>query len=116
MTWNSHAFLQASLHPEGATWLLLAGAGHPKLGNPWFEQLLLRKHEDFRQGRINLSTLRGEFEADIHSDRIFTGKSAPGVRARDPEPSVAPLIQYRKNPTGSSCFGSTVWGINKLYK
>ena len=34
VTWISHAFLQASLHTEGATWLLMAGAGHPKLGNP----------------------------------------------------------------------------------
>ena len=28
------AFLQASLHTEGATWLLMAGAGQPKLANP----------------------------------------------------------------------------------
>ena len=68
---HSHTFLQASLHPDGATWLLLADAGGPKAANPWFDQLLTRKHEDFRQSSINLSTLRGEFEADIHSDRIF---------------------------------------------
>ena len=28
-------------------WLLLAGAGRHKPGNPWFEQLLMRKHEVF---------------------------------------------------------------------
>ena len=63
VTWISHAFLQASLHPGGATWLLLAGAGGPEAANPWFEQLLARKHKDFRQSSINFFTLRGEFEA-----------------------------------------------------
>ena len=105
------AFLLASLHPGGATWLFMTGAGHPKLGNPSFEQLLPRKHRVFRKSSFFLSTLRGEFEAGIHSDRIFTGKSAHGRRARDPEASVAPLIQDRKNPTGSSCFGSPLWGM-----
>ena len=70
------AFLQASQHSEGATWLLLAGAGHPKLGNPWFEQLLPRKHEVFRKSSPILSTLRREFEADIHFDPIFARKPA----------------------------------------
>ena len=70
-TWISHAFLQASLHQEDATWPILAGAGHPKPGNPWFEQLLPRKHKFFCKTSFFLSTLRGEFEADIHSDRIF---------------------------------------------
>ena len=31
---------------------------------------------------------------------------------RDQEAFVAPLIQDRKNPTGSSCFGSPVWGTS----
>ena len=61
-------------------WLLLAGAGGPKAGNPWFEQLYTEKLEDFRQSSINLSTLRGEFEGDKDFTRIFTGKSAPRRR------------------------------------
>ena len=60
-----------------------------------------------------MSTLRKEFEADIHSVRTFTRRSVYGVRARDLAAVIAPLIQNRKNPTGSSCFGSTVWGTSK---
>ena len=33
-------------HPS-SSWLLLADAGGPKPGNPWFEQLLMRKHKVF---------------------------------------------------------------------
>ena len=54
-----------------SSWLLLAGTGRHKPANPWFEQRLTRKHEVFRKSSLNLSTLRGEFEADVHSDRIF---------------------------------------------
>ena len=110
--------LQISLQklPEShfgcSSWFLLADAGGPKATIPGFEPLLTRKHEVFRKSSPNLSTLRGEFEADIHSDRIFARKSAHGVRARFPAAFVAPLIQDRKNPTGPSCFGSTVWGTN----
>ena len=83
VTWISLAFLQASLHPGGATWLLLAGGGAPRPGNPWFEQLYTEKLEDFRQSNINLSTLRKELEADIHSDPIFTSKvCSPAARPR----------------------------------
>ena len=106
--------LAAPVAPPSGSWLLLAGAGAPKPGNPWFEQFYTEKLTDFRQGAMNLCTLRGEFEADIHSDRIFARKSAHGRRARDPDASVAPLIQNRKNPTGSSCFRSPVWGNQTL--
>ena len=72
--------LAAPVTPPSGSWLPLAGAGAPKPGNQWFEQLYTEKLEDFRQTCINLSTLRGEFEGRIHSDRIFTGKSAPRRR------------------------------------
>ena len=133
---TSRSFLRAiSRAALRSSWLALAATSQeiPGLNNFWrqnirfLQKFLVFVHftkgiwgwhpfwpyfcEDFRQGRINLSTLRGEFEADIHSDRIFARKSAPGVRARFPAPFIAPLIQDRKNPTGSSCFGSTVWGI-----
>ena len=64
--------------PRWRSWLLLAGAGGPKAANPWFEQLLTRKHEDFRQSSIIFDILRGEFESDIDSTRIFSRKYAPG--------------------------------------
>ena len=68
--------LAAPVAPLSSSWLLLAGAGAPKPGNPWFGQHYTEKLKDFYKSFITLSTLQREFEADIHSDRIFTGKSA----------------------------------------
>ena len=54
--------------PPSGSWLLLAGGGTPRPGNPWFELLYTEKLEDFLQSSIHLSTLHKKFEADIHSD------------------------------------------------
>ena len=83
-------FLAASGAPPSGSWLLLAGGGSPRPGNPWFKQLYMEKLADFRQSNINLSILRQEFEADILSDRIFTSKSARQLRGCDREAFHAP--------------------------
>ena len=64
-----------------------------------------RKHEVFRKSSFFLSTLRGEFEAAIHSDRIFARKSAPGRGDRDPAASIGALKQHRENPKCKHCLG-----------
>ena len=106
-------------------WLLVAGASRHKPGNPWFEQLLMRKHEVFhdltnftpKNSRIfaRAALISSFYKQFLRVTSILTGflrgslhpRSAPRFR----HPSMPLLIQNRKNPTGSSCFGSPVWGI-----